>query len=58
MFNRLRAIWPKSYQRGSFGKSYQNGILREDNFFALLVLRDCRSGGSSLGFRAGSLLTR
>ena len=27
----------------------------EDNFFALLVLSSCRSGGSSLGFRVGSL---
>ena len=24
-FNRLRAIWPKGYQRGSLGKSHQNG---------------------------------
>ena len=27
----------------------------QNNFFALLVLRSRRSGGSSLGFRAGSL---
>ena len=25
IFNRLRAIWPKSYQRGSQEKSHQNG---------------------------------
>ena len=25
IFNRLRAIWPKGYQRGSLGKSHQNG---------------------------------
>ena len=24
MFNHLRAIWPKVYQRGSLGKSHQN----------------------------------
>ena len=26
LFNRLRAIWPKGYQRGSLGKSQQNGF--------------------------------
>ena len=30
-------------------------LLWEDNFFALLVLSSRRSGGSSFGFRAGSL---
>ena len=25
MFNRIRAIWPKGYQRGSLGKSHRNG---------------------------------
>ena len=25
IFNRLRAIWPKGYQRGSLGQSHQNG---------------------------------
>ena len=25
IINRLRAIWPKGYQRGSLRKSYQNG---------------------------------
>ena len=25
MFNRLRAFWPKAYQRGSVGESQQNG---------------------------------
>ena len=25
IFNRLRAIWPTGYQRGSQGKSHQNG---------------------------------
>ena len=25
MFNRFACIWPKSYQRGSLGKSHQNG---------------------------------
>ena len=29
-------------------------MLWEDNFFALLVLSGRRSGGSSLGFRAGT----
>ena len=40
MFKLLRAIWPKGYQSGSL--------------FALLVLSSRRSGGPSLGFRAGS----
>ena len=30
----------------------------EDNLFALLVLSSSRSGGSSVGFRAGSLQAR
>ena len=44
LFNHLRAIWPKGYQRRSLGNSHQNGdyviqrlqvrILWEDNFFA------------------------
>ena len=48
-FNRLRANWPKGYQRGSIGKSHHYGLpvmqrlqvrfLREDNFFALLVFK-------------------
>ena len=25
ILNRLRAFWPKGYQRGSQGKSHQNG---------------------------------
>ena len=25
MFNRLRAIWPKGYRRGSLGKSHKKG---------------------------------
>ena len=25
MFNHLRGIWPKGYQRGSLGKSHKNG---------------------------------
>ena len=25
MFNRLHAVWPKRYQRGSLGESHKNG---------------------------------
>ena len=67
MFNRLRVIWLKGYQRGSLGKSHQNGdylkqAMRKSclpagiepaAFFTLLVLSSRRSGGSSVGFRAG-----
>ena len=28
MFNRLLAIWPKDYQRGSLGRDLLKGILR------------------------------
>ena len=41
MLNRLRAIWPEGYLRGSLEKSQ--------------VLSSFRFGGSSLGYRAGSL---
>ena len=40
MLNRLRAIWPEGYLRGSLEKSQ--------------VLSSFRFGGSSLGYRAGS----
>ena len=51
MFNRLRAISPKGYQH----ESIKEKILRENNRFALLVLRSRRSRGSSRDFHAGSL---
>ena len=41
MFNRFACFWPKDYQCGSLGKSH--------------FLSSRRSGGSSLGFHAGSL---
>ena len=53
--SRWRKQWVRILWEGSL---LQVRILREDNFFALLVLSSRRSGGSSLGFRAGSLLAR
>ena len=62
MFGRLRSFWPKRYQRGSLGKSHQNG-----DYLKQAMQKSCYSptgfeslsghcfGGSSLGSRAGSL---
>ena len=49
MFNRLRTIWPKGYQRGSPGKSHQNGdYLKTSN------AKNGSSGASALvAFRQG-----
>ena len=30
IINRLRALWPKGYQRGSLRKSHQNGEFLKD----------------------------
>ena len=68
MFNRFEWFWSEGYQRGSqvafrpkaAGSNYpviqrlQVRILREDNFFALLVLSSRRSGGSSQASALGA----
>ena len=37
LFNCLRAIWPKGYQRGSLGKSHQNGDYLEQREKVILI---------------------
>ena len=44
----------RAVDRGPIIQRLQVRTLWEDNFFALLVLSSRRSGGSPLGFRAGS----
>ena len=40
MPDRLRTFWPKGYQRGSLGKSHQNG-----NYLKQAMLESCLSTG-------------
>ena len=51
IFNRLHAIWAKRYQRGSLGKSHQNGDY-------LKTRKSCLPAGiepAAFGLAAGSI---